>query len=106
MERQHPDQQNSSLGISKVLQKDIEAGDKQAMTDDMFKVPHKGSNVFIWTRFIISLYYNKVIKKIKGKEFIIKMVFRLLLVCLALSLVGIGIIGKEKKREEKRREKK
>jgi atypical dual specificity phosphatase len=71
MERQHPDQQHSSLGISKVLQKDIETGNKQVMTDDMFKVPHKGSNVFIWTRFIISLYYNKVIKKIKEKEFII-----------------------------------
>ncbi|KAI8885545.1 phosphatases II, partial [Backusella circina FSU 941] len=66
MERQHPDQQHSSLGISKVLQKDIETGHKQAMTDDMFKVPHKGSNIFIWTRFMISLYYNKIVVGLFG----------------------------------------
>lgn len=70
MQRLHPEQQNSSLGISKALNEEVrmlqEADavnnrQRRSLTDDNFKkVPGKGDNIFTWTRFIISLYYNKV----------------------------------------------
>lgn len=71
MQRLHPDQQNSSLGISKALQEEVRMMEdaensksgpiiKKSLTDSMFKVPTKEANLFIWVRFYISLYYNKV----------------------------------------------
>lgn len=71
MQRLHPEQQHSSLGISKALNEEVrilqEANtvnnkQRRSLTDDNFKrVPAKGDNIFTWTRFIVSLYYNKVI---------------------------------------------
>lgn len=68
MQIQHPEQQHSSLGISKALEEEVrlfEDGNshgqvRKSLTDAMFKAPSKEANIFVWTRFIISLYYNKV----------------------------------------------
>lgn len=66
MQRLHPEQKNSSLGISKALNEEVrmlEDGNGQTrrpLTDDMFKVPSKEANLFTWARFMISLYYNKL----------------------------------------------
>lgn len=72
MQRLHPEQQNSSLGISKALQEEVRMIEdaensnnggpivKKSLTDAMFKVPTKEANFFTWARFYISLYYNKV----------------------------------------------
>lgn len=71
MQRLHPEQQNSSLGISKALQEEVRMMEdaensksgpivKKALTDSMFKVPTKEANLCIWVRFYFSLYYNKV----------------------------------------------
>lgn len=68
MQRLHPEQQNSSLGISKALNEEVrmlEEGSgngqtRRSLTDDMFKVPSKEASLFTWVRFMISLYYNKV----------------------------------------------
>lgn len=71
MQRLHPEQQNSSLGISKALNEEVRmlqdgertttAGQRKSITDGTFKkVPNKEASLFTWTRFIISLYYNKV----------------------------------------------
>jgi hypothetical protein len=68
MQRFHPEEQNSSLGISKALQQEVrvlEASQNgspmnRPLTDDMFKkVPTKEANLLTWTRFYISLNYNK-----------------------------------------------
>jgi hypothetical protein len=70
MERFHPEEQNSSLGISKALQEEVRVLEASrtgtdspmngTLTDAMFKkVPTKEANFFTWTRFYISLYYNK-----------------------------------------------
>ncbi|GAA5804283.1 hypothetical protein HPULCUR_009770 [Helicostylum pulchrum] len=71
MQRLHPEQQHSSLGISKALNEEVrllQEGERtgtgqvrKSLTDDNFKrVPTKGANIFTWTRFMISLYYNKL----------------------------------------------
>lgn len=71
MQRLHPEQQHSSLGISKALNEEVrllQEGERtgtgqvrKSLTDDNFKrVPTKEANIFTWTRFMISLYYNKV----------------------------------------------
>lgn len=72
MQRLHPEQQNSSLGISKALQEEVRMMEdaensngsgpivKKSLTDAMFKVPTKEADFFTWVRFYISLYYNKV----------------------------------------------
>lgn len=70
MQRLHPEQQHSSLGISKALNEEVRMlqegnsennSQRRSLTDNNFKrVPTKGANIFTWTRFIISLYYNKV----------------------------------------------
>jgi atypical dual specificity phosphatase len=79
MQRLHPEQQNSSLGISKALNEEVRLLEenvangigqgsnanaikrRSTLTDAMFKqVPTSEANIFTWTRFIISLYYNKV----------------------------------------------
>lgn len=73
MQRFHPEEQNSSLGISKALQEEVRALEasqtdnagrespmNRTLTDEMFKkVPSNGANFYTWTRFYISLYYNK-----------------------------------------------
>lgn len=71
MQRLHPEQQHSSLGISKALNEEVrllQEGERtgtgqvrKSLTDNNFKrVPTKEANIFTWTRFMISLYYNKV----------------------------------------------
>ncbi|GAA5810356.1 hypothetical protein MFLAVUS_003777 [Mucor flavus] len=71
MQRLHPEQQHSSLGISKALNEEVrllQEGERtgtgqvrKSLTDDNFKrVPTKEANIFTWTRFMISLYYNKL----------------------------------------------
>ena len=66
MLRLHPEQQNSSLGISKALNEEVrmlegnQGQTRRSLTDNMFKVPSKGATIFTWARFMISLYYNKV----------------------------------------------
>ncbi|KAI8095617.1 protein-tyrosine phosphatase-like protein [Thamnidium elegans] len=71
MQRLHPEQQHSSLGISKALNEEVrllQEGERtgtgqvrKSLTDNNFKrVPTKEANIFTWTRFMISLYYNKL----------------------------------------------
>ncbi|CEP11958.1 hypothetical protein [Parasitella parasitica] len=54
MQRLHPEQQNSSLGISKALQEEVR------MMEDAENMPTNESKFFAWARFYISLYYNKL----------------------------------------------
>ncbi|CEI99613.1 hypothetical protein RMCBS344292_13697 [Rhizopus microsporus] len=65
MQIEHPEEQGSSLGISKVLKEEArlleEGRNRDSLTDTAFKkVPSKGASFWTWTRFIISLYYNKL----------------------------------------------
>ena len=68
-------QQHSSLGISQALEEEIrkleeeqknKKGNRNSqifrsdLTDAMFKVPSQESSFLTWSRFYISLYYNKV----------------------------------------------
>lgn len=75
----HPEQLNSSLGISKALQEEYQSLDasdkyrKRVLTDTMFLVPTKQSNILIWARFYMALYYKRV------GAFVIYLIF--LLIC-------------------------
>ncbi|OBZ90194.1 Phosphatidylglycerophosphatase and protein-tyrosine phosphatase 1 [Choanephora cucurbitarum] len=68
-------QQHSSLGISQALEEEIrkleeeqknKKGNRNSqifrsdLTDAMFKVPSQESSFLTWSRFYISLYYNKL----------------------------------------------
>lgn len=61
-------QQQSSLGISQALklpetEADREAKAKSALRDDTFREASESDNLFVWARFYISLYYNKVSRR-------------------------------------------
>jgi hypothetical protein len=65
MQLEHPKEQRSSLGISKVLEQEArlfeERNKRDSFTDATFKkVPSQGASLWTWTRFVVSLYYNKV----------------------------------------------
>lgn len=88
MQRLQPEQQNSSLGISKALKEEVRllgensngnngqssSGSnairkRSTLTDAHFnKVPTSEANIFTWTRFIISLYYNKVQRELSFRN--------------------------------------
>ncbi|KAI9260259.1 protein-tyrosine phosphatase-like protein [Sporodiniella umbellata] len=70
MQVNHPNQ-GSSLGISKALEEEnrmhLERNRRESLTDAAFKkVPSKGANIWTWTRFVVSLYYNKLAVNIFG----------------------------------------
>ncbi|KAG1479719.1 hypothetical protein G6F57_005928 [Rhizopus arrhizus] len=65
MQLEHPKEQQSSLGISKVLEQEArlfeERNKRDSFTDATFKkVPSQGASLWTWTRFVVSLYYNKL----------------------------------------------
>lgn len=85
MQIEHPEEQGSSLGISKVLKEEArlleEGRNRDSLTDTAFKkVPSKGASFWTWTRFIISLYYNKVF------YFILPFVFFFMSFCVNIYL--------------------
>lgn len=66
----HPEEQDSSLGISKALHDELERSNERArrnaalsrtpLADSRFKVPTEESAIYKWAVFYVSLYYNKV----------------------------------------------